>query len=83
MGFIAWVLVGVLAAWIADSIPADGGTTRPCTAALGVLGALFGGAVAWWLDIGSAATFFHLGAWLVALAGAAALLAIHGLLADR
>lgn len=74
---------GVLAAWIADSIPADGGTTRPRTALLGVLGALFGGVVAWLLDIGSVATFFHPGAWLVALGGAAALLAIHGLLADR
>jgi uncharacterized membrane protein YeaQ/YmgE (transglycosylase-associated protein family) len=82
MGFAAWVILGVVAGWIASSIPADG---APQTGRLlvGVLGAVLGGALASLAGVCSPATFVSVGAWLVALSGAAALLAIQGVLANR
>ena len=79
MAFAAWVILGVVAGWIAYSIPADG---EPQIGRLlvGVLGAVLGGALASLVGVGSATTFFSIGAWLVAFAGAATLLLIQSLL---
>jgi uncharacterized membrane protein YeaQ/YmgE (transglycosylase-associated protein family) len=83
MGFAAWVVLGVVAGWIACSIPPDREPTQAGRLLVGVLGAVFGGVVAWLLGVGSAAIFFNLGAWLVACAGATASLAIHNIHVDR
>jgi uncharacterized membrane protein YeaQ/YmgE (transglycosylase-associated protein family) len=80
MGFVAWLLVGVLAAWIADAIPPDSDSTRVRTLLVSVAGALLGGAAAALMGIGSVASFFTVGAWLCALAGAAACVVIDGML---
>jgi len=82
MGFAAWVTLGVVAGWMAPSIPADG---APQTGRLlvGILGAVLGGALASLVGVGSPATFVSVGTWLVALSGAAALLGIQGVLANR
>jgi uncharacterized membrane protein YeaQ/YmgE (transglycosylase-associated protein family) len=76
MGFAAWLLVGVLAAWIADAIPPDSGSTRARTLLVSVLGALLGGAFASVLGVGSASSFLTVGGWLGALGGAAVFLMI-------
>jgi uncharacterized membrane protein YeaQ/YmgE (transglycosylase-associated protein family) len=83
MGFAAWVVLGVVAGWIASSIPPDCEPTQAGRLLVGVLGAVLGGVVASLLGVGSAATFFSLGAWLVAFAGATASLAIHSIHVDR
>jgi uncharacterized membrane protein YeaQ/YmgE (transglycosylase-associated protein family) len=83
MGFAAWVVLGVVASWIACSIPPDGEPTQAGQLLAGVLGAVLGGVVASLLGVGSAATFFSLGAWLVACAGATASLAIHSIHVGR
>ena len=83
MGFAAWVVLGVVAGWIACSIPPDCEPTQAGRLLVGVLGAVLGGVVASLLGVGSAATFFSLGAWLVACAGATASLAIHSIHVDR
>jgi uncharacterized membrane protein YeaQ/YmgE (transglycosylase-associated protein family) len=82
MAFAAWVILGVVAGWIACSIPADG---EPHMGRLlvGVLGAVLGGVLASLVGVGSAATFFSVGAWLVALGGATTLLLIQSLVAAR
>ena len=79
MGFAAWVVLGVVAGWLACSIPPDGEPTQAGRLLVGVLGAVLGGVVASLLGVGSAATFFSLGAWLVAGAGATASLAIYSI----
>jgi uncharacterized membrane protein YeaQ/YmgE (transglycosylase-associated protein family) len=83
MGFAGWVLLGVVAGWIACSIPPDCEPTQAGRLLVGVLGAVLGGVAASLLGVGSAATFFSLGAWLVACAGATASLAIHSIHGDR
>jgi uncharacterized membrane protein YeaQ/YmgE (transglycosylase-associated protein family) len=82
MGFAAWVVLGVVAGWLACSIPPDYEPTQAGRLLVGVLGAVLGGVVASLLGVGSAATFFSLGAWLVAGAGATASLAIHSIDVD-
>jgi uncharacterized membrane protein YeaQ/YmgE (transglycosylase-associated protein family) len=82
MAFAAWVIVGVVAGWIAYSIPADG-EPQMGRLLVGVLGAVLGGVLASLVGVGSAATFFSAGAWLVAFGGAATLLLIHSLLGSR
>jgi uncharacterized membrane protein YeaQ/YmgE (transglycosylase-associated protein family) len=85
MGFAAWLVVGVLAAWVADAIPPDSGSTRARTLLVSVGGAVVGGALASLMGIGSVVSFFTLGAWVCALGGAAGFLVIDGVLlrADR
>jgi uncharacterized membrane protein YeaQ/YmgE (transglycosylase-associated protein family) len=83
MGFAAWVVLGVVAGWIASSLPRDAEPTQVRRLLVGVLGAVFGGGLASLLGMGSAATFLSVGAWLLALGGAAALLVIHSLRVDR
>jgi uncharacterized membrane protein YeaQ/YmgE (transglycosylase-associated protein family) len=78
MGFVAWLLLGVLAAWIADAIPPDSGSTRVRTLLVSVAGGLLGGASASLLGIGSVLSFFTAGGWLCALGGAAAFVVIDG-----
>ena len=82
MAFAAWVMLGVVAGWIAYSIPADG-EPQMGRLLVGVLGAVLGGVLASLVGVGSAATFFSVGAWLVAFGGAATLLLIHSLLGSR
>lgn len=83
IGFAAWVALGVVAGWIACPIPPDCEPTQAGRMLVGVLGAVLGGVVASLLGVGSAATFFSLGAWLVARAGATASLAIHSIHVGR
>jgi uncharacterized membrane protein YeaQ/YmgE (transglycosylase-associated protein family) len=82
MAFAAWVILGVVAGWIAYSIPAEG-EPQMGRLLVGVLGAVLGGVLASLVGVGSAATFFSVGAWLVAFAGAATLLLIQSLLGSR
>jgi uncharacterized membrane protein YeaQ/YmgE (transglycosylase-associated protein family) len=72
VGFAAWVVLGVVAGWTAASLRDGSGPVRLAGALLtGVGGAVVGGALASLLGIGSASTFFSVGAWAAALGGAA------------
>jgi len=71
MGFAAWVVLGVVAGWTAANLRDGSGPVRLAGALLaGVAGAVVGGALASLLAIGTASTFFSLGAWAAALGGA-------------
>lgn len=82
MAVAAWVIVGVVAGWIACSIPADG-EPQADRLLVGALGAVLGGVLASLVGVGSATTFFSVGAWFVALAVAAMLLLIQSLRGRR
>ena len=81
MGFIGWIVLGLIAGAIAKAIkPGKQGGGFLATLLLGVLGAVLGG----WL--GSAIfgvgveEFWSLATWLLAIGGALILLVIWGLL---
>lgn len=84
MGFIAWILLGLIAGAIAKSILKDrapGGFLA--TLILGVVGAVVGG----WLgsvllktDLGG---FFDLRTWLLAIGGSLVVLLVYGALTGR
>jgi uncharacterized membrane protein YeaQ/YmgE (transglycosylase-associated protein family) len=72
VGFAAWMVLGAVAGWTAANLRDGSGPVRLAGALLnGVAGAVVGGALASLLGLGSASTFFSLGAWAAALGGAA------------
>lgn len=72
----------IVAGWIASSTPA-GGEPQTGRLLVGVLGAVLGGVLASLVGVGSPATFVSVGAWVVALSGAATLLLIQSRLGSR
>ena len=84
MGFIGWIILGLIAGAIAKAIkPGEQGGGWIATLVLGVVGALVGG----W--IGSAVFgvgvdgFFELSTWLLAIGGALVVLVIWGFLTRK
>ncbi len=82
MGILGWILLGLFVGAIARAlIP---GRTEPggCigTTAVGILGALIGGAIATALDLGRIRNFFDLETWLIAIGGSVLLLLLLRLL---
>ena len=76
MGFAAWAVLGIVAGWIAANLREGSAPIRLAgTLLTGVGGAVVGGAVASGLGIGSATSFFSLGAWTTAFVGATVALA--------
>lgn len=84
MGILGWILLGLFAGAIARAI-APGRGPGGCigTTAIGILGALIGGAIASALEIGEIEEFFDLETWLVAIGGSVLLLVAIGLVTDR
>ena len=84
MGIIGWILLGLIAGAIAkaihpgDSAPGGGFGTL----GVGILGALLGGFVASALGVGAIESFFSLGTWLIAIAGAVLLVTIFNVVAS-
>lgn len=84
MGFIGWIVLGLIAGAIAKAILSDrapGGWLA--TLIVGVLGALLGG----WLgsaifDVGLE-DFFSIQTWLLAIGGSLLVLVIYGAVAGR
>lgn len=78
MGIIGWLLLGLIAGVIAKALHRGerepGGVVG--TLLVGILGAMFGGFFASWLGVGSMDSFFSMGTWLIAIAGAFLLLVI-------
>jgi uncharacterized membrane protein YeaQ/YmgE (transglycosylase-associated protein family) len=76
VGLVAWILLGLFAGIIARAIVP--GRTEPSgcigTTAVGILGALIGGAIATALNVGHLGDFFDLGTWLIAIGGSVLLL---------
>jgi uncharacterized membrane protein YeaQ/YmgE (transglycosylase-associated protein family) len=82
MGVLGWIILGLVAGAIAKALhkgPEPGGLLG--TLVVGVAGALAGGFIAAVVGIGGIGSFFSLGTWLIAIAGALLLLAIYSTLA--
>jgi uncharacterized membrane protein YeaQ/YmgE (transglycosylase-associated protein family) len=78
MGIVAWLLLGLFAGTLARALMP--GRTEPggCvgTTAIGIVGALIGGAIATALDLGQLRHFFDLETWLIAIGGSMLLLIV-------
>jgi uncharacterized membrane protein YeaQ/YmgE (transglycosylase-associated protein family) len=79
MGIVAFIILGLVAGAIAKAIHPGGNEPGGVlgTLAVGVLGALAGGMVASAAGLGGLGSFFSLGTWLIAIAGALALVTIY------
>jgi uncharacterized membrane protein YeaQ/YmgE (transglycosylase-associated protein family) len=81
MGILGWLVMGLVAGAIAKALHRGnepGGILG--TLAVGIVGAMVGGLVASAVGIGGISSFFSLGTWLVAIAGAFFLLLLYSAL---
>lgn len=84
MGLLGWLILGLVAGAIAKALhkgDEPGGLLG--TLAVGIAGALLGGLIASAVGIGGISSFFSLGTWLIAIAGAFLLLGIFNALANH
>lgn len=84
MGFLAFLLLGLIAGAIAKAIlPGRQGGGWIVTLILGVLGAMLGGWIGSMLFGKGVEGFFDLGSWLLAIGGSILVLLIYGLIVGR
>ena len=85
MGIIAFLILGLLAGWIAKALlPGDDPGGLIVTMLIGVVGALLGGFLAGALfDADPMDEFFDISTWLTAIVGAIILLLIYRAVAGR
>ncbi len=84
MGILGFIILGLVAGAIAKALhrgDEPGGILG--TFVTGILGAVVGGLIASALGIGSLGSFFSLGTWLIAIAGALLLLVAYSAVAGR
>jgi len=85
MGIIAFIILGLIAGWIAKAIlPGDDPGGFIITAIIGVVGAILGGFLAGALfGADPMDEFFDISSWLTAIVGALILLVIYRMVAGR
>ena len=84
MGILSWIVVGLIAGWLAGMVMKGGGYGLVGDIIVGVIGALLGGWIAnTFLHIGAGMSGINLESILVAFGGAVVLLLVLRLLAGR
>ena len=84
MGFLAFLILGLIAGAIAKAIlPGKQGGGWIVTLILGVLGAMLGGWIGSMVFGKGVEGFFDLGSWLLAIGGSILVLLIYGLIVGR
>ena len=78
MGFLAWIVVGLIAGWLAGQVMKGGGYGVLADVVLGILGGVVGGWVFGLLGIGTGSGM--IGSIIVAFVGAVILVGITRLL---
>lgn len=75
MGIVAWIVLGLVAGTLARAI-VPGRSNLGCltTTAVGILGALIGGAIASAAEVGELGSFYDAGTWGIAILGSVLLL---------
>lgn len=83
MGILSWIILGALAGWIASMImKTDGQQGWLGNIIVGIVGAVVGGWVAGFLNMGGV-DGFNFGSFLVALAGSVIVLFVYKMLTGR
>lgn len=77
MGILAWIVLGLIAGTLARAV-VPGRTDLGCltTTAVGILGALIGGAIASAADVGELGSFYDGATWGLAIVGSVLLLLV-------
>lgn len=84
MGFLAFLILGLIAGAIAKAIlPGHQGGGWVITLVLGVVGAILGGWIGSLIFGGGLGDFFDLRTWLLSILGAVIVLLIYGAVAGR
>jgi uncharacterized membrane protein YeaQ/YmgE (transglycosylase-associated protein family) len=84
MGFLAFLILGLIAGAIAKAIlPGRQGGGIFITMLLGVVGAILGGWIGGLLFGGGLQEFFSLQTWLLAIGGAIIVLLVYGMVTKR
>lgn len=84
MGFIGWIILGLLAGAIAKMIlPGRQGGGWIITLILGVVGAILGGFIGRAIFNADVDEFFSLSTWLLAILGSLIVLVIYGAVTGR
>ena len=84
MGILSWIVVGLIAGWLAGMVMKGGGYGLIGDIIVGVIGGLLGGWIATtFLKIGAGMSGINLESILVAFGGAVVLLLVLRLLAGR
>ncbi|MBX9470768.1 GlsB/YeaQ/YmgE family stress response membrane protein [Microcella sp.] len=84
MGFLAFLLLGLIAGAIAKAIlPGKQGGGWISTLILGVIGAFVGGWIGSLLGLGSVDEFFSIGTWLLAIGGSILVILVWGLITRK
>lgn len=84
MGFLAFLLLGLIAGAIAKAIlPGRMGGGWIATLILGVIGALLGGWIGSLLGLGSVDEFFSIGTWLLAIGGSLLVILLWSLITRK
>lgn len=79
-GLVAWIVIGLLAGWIAGKLTAGHGFGCIGNVAIGLIGAVVGGFIFSALGIHGLAGFW--GSLVIAIAGAAVLLVVVNMITD-
>jgi len=84
MGVVAWIVLGLVSGLLARMV-VPGGQAQGClaTTAVGILGALIGGAIASAADVGELGSFYDAGTWAISVLGAVLLLLVLRALGGR
>ncbi|WP_404291142.1 GlsB/YeaQ/YmgE family stress response membrane protein [Glutamicibacter arilaitensis] len=84
MGFIGWIVLGLIAGAIAKAIlPGKQGGGWIATLVLGVIGALVGGWIGSAIFNKGVDEFFSISSWLLAIGGALVVLVIWGFITKK
>jgi len=83
MGILAWLIVGLIAGWLAGMVMKGGGYGVVGDIIVGIIGALVGGFLASFLGVGDAVNGINLISILTAFIGAVVLIAILRALPGR
>jgi uncharacterized membrane protein YeaQ/YmgE (transglycosylase-associated protein family) len=78
MGPLSWILLGLIAGWLAGAVTGRGGRGCITTSVIGIFGAFVGGAIANLAGYDGRVTDFSLRSVLIAAFGAALLLVVFG-----
>ena len=85
MGIIGWIILGILAGFIAKALlPGDDPGGFIITAIIGVVGAVLAGLIATAIGFGDPIDeFFDISTWIAAIVGAIVLLLLYRMIAGR
>lgn len=85
MGAIAWIILGIVAGFIAERlVPSSNREGLIITCLIGIAGALLGGFIAYHVfHVVGIQGFFNISTWITAIAGSAVLIVAYHLLTGR